>query len=90
MTEPQMMVVGICDWRKGEADAIHNTYAEAETLTAEIRRRWRLTPFAEALSDAVDAYLKARHTMTGPLDEKLIVAQVNLMNAQQAFEAATR
>jgi len=62
----------------------------AEKSLDEIRRRWRLAPAAKALSNAVDAYLKARHNMTGPLDEKLIVAQVNLLNAQQAYEQAAR
>lgn len=42
MDEPQMMVVGICDWRKDQPTK--TTYAEAETLTAEIRRRWKAAP----------------------------------------------
>ena len=45
---------------------------------------------AECLSDAVDAYLKARHLSTGPMDSKLIEAQVQLMNAQQAYEVTTK
>ena len=60
------------------------------TALEEIRRRWRLAPVAEALSKAVDGYLKARHNNTEALDPRVIEAEVVLLNAQHAFEKATR
>lgn len=45
---------------------------------------------ADDLSNAVDAHMKARHVMTGPLDPKVIETQVLLLNAQQAYEHAKK
>ena len=82
--EPQMMVVGVCDWRKDPPT--RTTYDEAQALTDEIRRRWRAAAAADRMATAVTRHLIAQNNASNDRE----AAATELLNAAQGYEKAAK